>query len=231
MDVGLYRTVAAMRSNQQRVEIVASNIANAETLGFKRMLHVAHGATNWTEDISHEQVVTGTSLDTQQGILMHTGQPFDLALDGEGFFLVDAPDGEVMTRAGMFQVNTDGVLTASDGSPVAWEGSRGRIDPNSGEVKFAANGQVLQNGQPIGRLRIVNVAQVSDIEVDENGRYRLRKDKKYTDPDATLNQGFLERANVQTVDELVEMIAAQRSFEMASQTFRLISDSYQRLNR
>ena len=231
MDVGLYRMVAAMRTNQQRVEIVASNIANAETTGFKRMLHVAHGARTGARGPGSEQVVTGTVVDLQQGIMSHTGEPFDLALDGAGFFLVDTPEGEVMTRSGMFQVTTDGVLTTGDGDPVAWDGTRGQIDPKGGEVSFAGNGDVLQGGQPIGKLRIVNVERAGHVVVDANGRYRLGAGNRFTDAEATVNQGFLERANVQTVDELVEMIAAQRSFEMASQTFRLISESYQRLNR
>jgi len=231
MDVGLYRTVEAMRSNQQRVEIITSNIANADTFGFKRMLHVAHGVQNPAHVQGHSQLVTGTKLDLQQGILIYTGQSLDLALDGDGFFVVDTADGEAMTRAGMFQVSADGVLTGIDGNPVAWDGTRGRIDPNAGDVKVAGNGVVSQNGQSIGRLRLVGIESTNDIEVDSGGHYKLREGKKYTSAEATVNQGFLERANVQTVDELVEMIAAQRSFEMASQTFRMISESYQRLNR
>jgi len=231
MDVGLYRMVAAMRNNQQRVEIVASNIANAETIGFKRMLHVAHGQRSGAAGPGHDLVVTGSAVDLQQGIMSHTGEPFDLALDGAGFFLVDTPEGEVMTRSGMFQVTTAGVLTTDDGFPVAWEGTRGQIDPQGGDVSFAGNGQVLQNGQPIGKLKLVNVENAGQLVVDSAGRYRLGTGNQFTDSEVTVNQGFLERANVQTVDELVEMIAAQRSFDMASQTFRLISESYQRLNR
>jgi flagellar basal-body rod protein FlgF len=231
MDSGLYSVVAAMQANQQRVEIVSSNIANAETLGFKRMLHVAHGMRRWAYDQPHDQVVTGTSVDLQQGILMYTGGTFDLGLEGEGFFLVEGEDGEVMTRAGLFQLDANGTLISPEGSPVVWDGGRGRIDPGGGDVKFAENGQVLQGGVAVGRLRLVNVEQPSDIVIDEQGRYRLREGKEYVDAEARLAQGFLERANVQTVDELVEMIAAQRSFEMASQTFRLISESYQRLHR
>lgn len=231
MDVGLYRMVSAMRSNQQRIEIVASNIANAETTGFKRMLHVAHGAHDGARAAGHEQVVTATSLDLQSGILAHTGEPFDLALDGPGFFLIDTPEGEVMTRAGNFKLTSDGVLTTIDGHPVVWDGTRAQIDPSAGEVSFAGNRQVLQGGQPIGKLKIIDVERASDVVVDSKGRYRLNEDREYIESDAIVNQGFLERANVHTVDELVEMIAAQRSFEMASQTFRLISESYQRLNR
>lgn len=231
MDVGLYRMVAAMRTNQQRVEIVASNIANAETLGFKRMLHVAHGAESRAFDTVHDQVVTGSAIDLQQGILMYTGESLDIALDGDGFFLVESEDGEVMTRAGMLHITNEGVLTTGDGSPVVWEGTRGRIDANAGQIKFGPNGQVLQDGQVVGKLRLVDVEDSRDVVVDASGRYRLRDGAEYAPSDATVNQGFLERANVQTVDELVEMIAAQRSFETASQTFRLISESYQRLHR
>ena len=74
MNVGLYHTVAAMRTNQQRVEIISSNIANSESAGFKRMLHVAHGNAGWGREPSHEQIVTGTRVDLSQGVLERTGE-------------------------------------------------------------------------------------------------------------------------------------------------------------
>ena len=98
MNVGLYHTVAAMRTNQQRVEIISSNIANSESAGFKRMLHVAHGNSGWGREPSHEQIVTGTRVDLSQGVLERTGESLDLALDGPGFFVLDGPNGEALTR-------------------------------------------------------------------------------------------------------------------------------------
>lgn len=231
MNIGLYRTVAAMRTNQQRVEVISSNLANTETTGFKRMLHVAHGVQGWARDGEHEQVVTGTRLDLDQGVLQRTGEDLDLALQGSGFFVVDGPSGEILTRQGQFQLGQDGTLVSRDGNPVQWQGARGLLDPGGGPIKIDARGNVLQDRLPKGRIRIIDVEGTDPIEPDETGAYRLRAGAEVVDSDAILNQGFVERANVQTVDELVELIAAQRAFDSAAQAFRTIDQSYQRLHR
>lgn len=231
MNVGLYRTVAAMRTNQQRVEIISSNLANTETTGFKRMLHVAHGAEGWGKHNEHQQVVTGTRLDMEQGVLQRTGEDLDLALDGKGFFVVEGPDGPSLTRQGQFQLSQDGILVTRDGAPVQWSGTRGVLDPNGGAIKVDNRGGVIQGGQPVGLLRIVDVLGNDSIEPDDTGAYRLVNGAEMVESDAIVSQGFIERANVQTVDELVELIAAQRAFESAAQAFRTIDQSYRRLHQ
>lgn len=231
MNVGLYRTVAAMRTNQQRVEIVSSNIANTETAGFKRMLHVAHGATGWGRDLEHEQVVAGTRLDLGQGVLQRTGEALDMALDGPGFFVVDGKNGESLTREGTFSLTQTGVLVSRDGRPVQWDGQRGLLDPEADGIKVDAAGNVVQGGLPVGRLRIIDVLEVDGIEPDDSGGFRLRANATVVQSDAIVTQGFQERANVQTIDELVELIAAQRAFDSAAQAFRTIDQSYKRLHR
>ena len=120
MNVGLYRTVAAMSANQQRVEIISSNIANADATGFKRMLHVAHGVADWGVDRAHTQVAAATQLDMSQGVLQTTGNSLDVALNGEGFFVLDGPNGEALTRNGSFQLTDRGVLVSHDGRAVQW---------------------------------------------------------------------------------------------------------------
>lgn len=231
MNVGLYRTVAAMRTNQQRVEIVSSNLANTETTGFKRMLHVAHGSEGWGKNADHEQVVTGTRLDMEQGVLQRTGEDLDLALDGSGFFVMDGPGGEALTRQGQFQLSESGVLLSRDGLPVQWSGQRGVLDPNGGAIKIDNRGTVIQGGLAAGRIRIVDVIGTDGIEPDDSGNYRIRPGAEVVESDASVSQGFIERANVQTVDELVELIAAQRAFDSAAQAFRTIDQSYRRLHQ
>ncbi|MFT5731995.1 MAG: flagellar basal body rod protein FlgG [Planctomycetota bacterium] len=231
MNVGLYRTVAAMRTNQQRVEIVSSNLANTETTGFKRMLHVAHGSNGWGKNADHEQVVTGTRLDMEQGVLQRTGEDLDLALDGSGFFVMDGPGGEALTRQGQFQLSESGVLLSRDGLPVQWSGQRGVLDPNGGAIKIDNRGTVIQGGLAAGRIRIVDVIGTDGIEPDDSGNYRIRPGAEVVESDASVSQGFIERANVQTVDELVELIAAQRAFDSAAQAFRTIDQSYRRLHQ
>lgn len=231
MNVGLYHTVAAMRTNQQRVEIISSNIANSESAGFKRMLHVAHGSSGWGREPSHEQIVTGTRVDLSQGVLERTGESLDLALDGPGFFVLDGPNGETLTRNGSFQLTDRGVLVSSDGRAVQWQGARGVIDLDGPDVKIDNRGAARQGNIVVGRIRVVDVEGTDAIEPDDTGGYRVREGANVVQSDAVVTQGFAERANVETIDELVEMIAAQRAFESASQAFKTIDQSYRRLNQ
>ncbi|MEC8511514.1 MAG: flagellar hook basal-body protein [Planctomycetota bacterium] len=231
MNVGLYHTVAAMRTNQQRVEIITSNIANSESAGFKRMLHVAHGSSGWGREPGHEQIVTGTRVDLSQGVLERTGESLDLALDGPGFFVLDGPTGETLTRNGSFQLTDRGVLVSGDGRVVQWQGQRGVIDLDGPDVKVDNRGAVRQGDLLIGRVRVVDVEGADSIEPDDAGGYRVREGAALVQSDAVVTQGFAERANVETIDELVEMIAAQRAFESASQAFKTIDQSYRRLNQ
>ena len=231
MNIGLYRTVAAMRTNQQRIEVVSSNLANTETTGFKRMLHVAHGARGWGKDGEHQQVVTGTRLDMDQGVLQRTGEDLDLALDGKGFFVVEGPNEELLTRHGQFQLRQDGQLVDRDSNPVQWVGARGVLDPGGAAIKVDERGGVVQGSIPVGRLRIVDVLGTDAVEPNDSGSYRVRAGAEVVESDAFVAQGFIERANVQAVDELVELIAAQRAFESAAQAFRTIDQSYRRLHQ
>lgn len=231
MNVGLYRTVAAMRTNQQRIEVISSNLANVETTGFKRMLHVAHGAEDWGKDVEHQQVVTGTRLDMNQGVLQRTGEDLDLALEGPGYFVVDGPTEELLTRQGEFQLSQDGQLVDRDSNPVQWVGARGVLQLNGGAIKVDNRGGVIQGGLPVGRLRLVNVLGTDPVEPNDVGGYRVRPGAEVVESDAIVTQGFIERANVQAVDELVELIAAQRAFDSAAQAFRTIDQSYRRLHQ
>ncbi|MEM6675319.1 MAG: flagellar hook basal-body protein [Planctomycetota bacterium] len=231
MNVGLYRTVAAMRANEQRVEVISSNIANVGSTGFKRMMHVAHGSTDWARHAPHEQVVTSTRIDLTQGVLERTGEPLDLALDGPGFFVLEGPEGAALSRQGTFSVTQDGVLVASDGRPVQWDGPRGVLDFGAGKIEFDGAGNVVQGGRRVGRIRIVDVASSDALQPDDAGGYRVDPGTELRESDAVVHQGFQERANTQTMDELVELIAAQRAFDSAAQAFRTIDQSYQRLHR
>ncbi len=231
MNVGLYRTVAAMSANQQRVEIISSNIANADATGFKRMLHVAHGVQDWAADASHTQVAAASQLDMSQGVLHPTGNTLDLAIDGDGFFLLEGTDSEILTRDGAFSLTEEGVLVNPSGFPVQWEGKRGVLDPLKGSIRIDSEGKVVQEGVPKGQLRLVNIEGPHSIEPDEFGGFRLREGASFTESTARIRQGHLENANLETIDELVELIAAQRAFESASQAFKTIDQSYSRLYR
>ncbi|MEM8710366.1 MAG: flagellar hook basal-body protein [Planctomycetota bacterium] len=176
-------------------------------------------------------MIGATRLDLGQGVLQRTGEDLDLAIDGPGFFVLEGDGEEILTRQGQFQLTQQGALVSRDGQPVQWDGLRGLLDPNGGAIKVDNRANVIQGGLPIGRLRVVDVRGIDAIEPNDTGSYRLRPGAEVVASDAIVSQGFVERANVQTIDELVELIAAQRAFDSAAQAFRTIDQSYRRLHQ
>lgn len=229
MNTGLYDGVAAMASAEKRLESIVSNLANLNVNGFKR-----HGASTRSFDAvlrgqTTRQVATKTTIDFQQGTLRPSGNTYDLALAGKGFFVVETPDGEAFTRDGQFRIDDEGVLQTHQGFPVAWEGARGTIDPLGEPVLFDAGGEVWQGASNIGRLRLTDFQTVENLKPSKAGVFRSSPGQPVVTHTAQVRQGFLERANVNAVDEMVGMISAQRSFESATKMLSMIDQTYRRL--
>jgi flagellar basal-body rod protein FlgF len=228
MNRGIYAAATAMAAAERRVETISSNLANAGAVGFKRKGVITHSFQNQMNKLMAPQVTTRESTDFSQGILRTTGGDFDLALEGEGFFAVDTAEGQVFTRNGAFHIDQDGVLQTRDGYPVAWEGSRGTIDPAGGSVSVDSGGNVWQGSNNVGRIRIVDFADSSKLHVDRHGNMRADADGIEQPATGIVRQGMLENANVNAIDEMVGLIAAQRSFESSA---RLISSIEQIMRR
>src|SRR4026209_814252 len=129
MDTGLYSGVAAMRANEKRMDSIAANLANANTTAFKRQTSATRTFDVALSGLTQRAIAVDTSTDFTQGPITRTGSALDLALEGDGFFAVDSPTGEVYTRSGKLRLDERGVLQTADGYPVAWEGARGTISP------------------------------------------------------------------------------------------------------
>lgn len=228
MNRGIYSAASAMAAAERRVEAISSNLANAGAIGFKRKGLVTHSFRSTLNSQMSPQVTNREAIDFSQGPLRSTSGDFDLALEGRGFFSIDTPGGEVYTRNGSFQIDQNGVLQTRDGYPVAWEGSRGTIDPAGAPVSIDSAGNVRQGSNEIGRLRIVDFANTSGLEVERSGNLRARADMVEQPPTGLVRQGMLENANVNAIDEMVGLIAAQRSFESSA---RLISSIEQIMRR
>lgn len=229
MNKGLYDGVAAMASAEKRLESIVSNLANLNVNGFKR-----HGSSTESFDavlrgVSRRQVTTRTSIDFQQGTLRPTGNDYDLALAGQGFFSIETPEGEKYTRDGQFRVDEQGVLQTHSGSPVAWAGARGTIDPLGESVRFDKGGVVWQGSANVGRIKLTNFENTEGLTHAGTGLFHRPDSLNIATHTAEVRQGYLERANVNAVDEMVGMISAQRSFESASRLLSMIDQTYRRL--
>ena len=231
MNLGLYQGAAAMRASEKRLNALAHNLANVSTPGFKR--HGTAARIFRVEEAGRVRQGLRTELTTDwsQGNLDRTENPYDLALFGEGFFAVEAPHGEVYTRAGSFKLNDDGVLQTMEGYPVAWAQRIGDLDPRGGPVVVDGEGNVRQGTLDVGRLKLTDFEDRTRLRQDGQGYWMApagAQEKAYT---AVVHQGAVERSNATGLEELISMVMVQRSFDASSRVLSMINQSYQRLTR
>lgn len=230
MDTGIYQGVAAMRSTEKRLETITSNIANIAATGFKRQASVTRAFWVGEGRARHVEIATQRVTDFKQGQISHTGNTLDLALEGPGFFGIETPTGRSYTRDGEFHLDNTGTLLDVSGFPVAWSGSRGKLDPTGEAILIDGSGQVMQGERRVGKILVADFPDKGRLEDDNLGHYRPAGDMKPIASTATIHQGSVERSNVDVMDELVEMVFAQRRFENSSTVMRSIDQTYKRLN-
>jgi len=220
-----------MAAHEGRLNVLASNLANIGTTGFKRELATAHEQQLLRRLGPVSGVVNRSEVDFGQGTLQRTGRPLDLALNGDGFFVVEGPRGELFTREGAFHTTQDGVLVMSDGLPVAWEEQRGAIDTTGLPVVVDHEGNVRQGQFTIGRLRIVDFDDRSGLQRRADSYWEAPATLRQVTPTAVVHQGALEGSNANPMEELIAMITLQRSYEATSSAFSGLAETYQRLTR
>ncbi len=231
MDTGLYQGVAAMHSLEKRLDTISANLANLSAHGYKRQTSVTRTFSVGKGDRRHDEIATQHTTDFTQGEIERTGNTFDFALDGTGFFALDTKGGRAYTRDGSFHVDQNGTLLSADGQPVAWEGSNGRINPTGDTVSVDASGTVRQGASSIGRLRIVDFADAARLDEDSHGNWRAPAGMVEKSSTAAVRQGAVERSNTSSMDELIGMVVAQRRFENSATILRSIDQTYKRLNQ
>jgi len=218
-----------MVSAERRLEMVAQNLANASSGGYKRR-------TSFTEvleakDGKASDIVIRTGVDFSQGNLKATQNATDLAIHGEGFFAVEGDNGEVYTRDGRFHVDSEGSLLTTDGFPVAWEHFSSRIDPQGQSVYVNSDGNIRQGKQEIGKLRVANFSDPQQLVLDSKGYWNAPAGLPETAHTAIVRQGYLELSNAEPMVELIELIELQRSYESAANAVRSIDQGYRRLHQ
>ena len=230
MNTGLYSGVSAMRANQRRLEAITANLSNVSTPAYKRLSTLSEGVAIARADPGDLRVRVSSKTDFTQGPLERTENPLDLALQGEGFFAVEGPEGQVYTRNGSFRLDERGTLTTADGRPVAWRQLGGGIDPVGQPVRVDTAGTVFQGSAEVGALELVAFDDLARLRLDNDGYYRAPAELERDPATAEVHQYALEGSNVSSIDELVAMITVQRSFESAAALMQKIDETYRRLN-
>ncbi|HEX8447354.1 MAG TPA: flagellar basal body rod protein FlgF [Sphingomonas sp.] len=223
-----YAAASGMRAAMARQTVVSNNLANANTIGFRgdlsnsRALYIqakgvgVPGVTS--RAMASEEVV---SANMAEGAFNHTGNPLDIAMQGDALLTVQADDGqEAYTRRGDLQINDSGLLTNGEGKPVLGEGGPITLPPNDkvaidhdGTIRIVPAGAPPTTMVVVDRLKLVSPAG-SQVVKGLDGLFRVRNGGALpTDPEAKLESETLEGSNVNASLALVEMIEASRSWD------------------
>lgn len=232
MSDGIFLTGAAMISAQARQEALVNNIANSSTPGYK----AAHVFADVLEDIGQGGTAAIRSMergkhqfiDFGQGVLRPTGRELDFALNGEGFFVVLAPEGERFTRNGNFTLDEEGTLINQDGYAVSSEGGPITLDTPAFTMNDA--GEILIDGEAIGKLLVKNFSNPEGLMREGGGLFAARDgiSLSETDPTAKVSQGYLEESNANGSKEMMRMMALLKQFEAAGHAMKLQTSTLRR---
>lgn len=221
MDNTIYAALNRQSGLMREMQAVANNIANLSTTGFRRegVVFAEHVmGLDGVEPSLSMATAEGRAINLSQGVLSQTGGQHDLAIEGEGFFMIATPDGNQLTRAGAFTLSPEGELVTAEGYPVldAGGGPIG-IPVEAGRISVARDGTISAGGQPISQIGLF-LPQASEDLVHTGGTRFSTKDPAQPMEGGAVFQGFLEGSNVNPVEEITRMIAVQRAYE-AGQNF------------
>ncbi len=243
MENAAYIGLSRQMTLRRELDIVANNVANADTSGFKveqLMVGTEIGQRARNADIRPSASFVldkGVGRDFGQGAMKQTGRGLDFAIEGEGaFFRVQSGAGEAYTRDGGFTTNAEGVLTTKQGLPVLGDGGPITLDPERGPASVAPDGTISQQGLPVGRLTAVRFDALSVLQKSGDGLYRNSSNTQPTDAaDAQIRQGMLEGSNVNTLLEITNLIEISRAYERVTKMIENANDlsrrSVERLGR
>lgn len=217
MDNAIYATLTRQSGLMSEMQTVANNIANASTTGFRRegMIFSEFVDALAPGDASLS-MATANVRDTrlEQAPLTQTGGAFDLAIEGEGFFLVEGPQGPALTRAGAFTPSITGELTTPEGYRLLDAGGAPVFVPSgTGPIAIASDGTVSADGQPIAQIGLWQPSDPNDMRHRDGVLFDAPGGVVPAIEPSTIHQGFLENSNVDPIGEIARMIEIQRAYE------------------
>ena len=216
MPGGGYSALSGMQQRLGDLDRVAADLANIGTAGYK----AERAASNTAERPSFGalldsaiDVVSGpTKTDFRPGMIVQTGRDLDVAIEGDGFFVVETPAGERYTRGGAFTRGPDGVLMTGDGYKVL--GDAGEIRLPQGQVSIGEDGTVRVGAALAGTLRVVTFESPANELIRETGaRFRAADGASPYDADVSVVAGALEQSNVSAVERMAQLTELSRAFE------------------
>ena len=244
MDNVLYVGLSRQMTLQREMDVIANNVANVNTTGFKLESlmvetdteHLPVDPTNVNLPNVNFSLDAGVVRDFSQGGLTETGGPLSMAIQGQGFFKVMTPQGERYTRDGRFQLDAQGRVVTATGDPVQGDNGDIVLDPLKGPPKVASDGTVSQQNQAVGKISVVTFASLSALTKEGDGYYGNDSNLQPQPADGALvRQGMLESSNVEPITQITRLIQVSRAYEnianMMDQTSQLSSSAVDRLGK
>jgi len=216
---------SGLRARMESLDLLANNVANASTGGYKadREFYGLYAAAEG-DGSSTMPLIERPWIDLSQGMIHPTGNPLDLAISGRGFFAVNGPNGPLYTRNGSFRLAPDGRLTTPEGYAVRGAGGAPVVLQSGGSVDISPDGAIRQNGADAGRLEIVDFAGTEGIAKQGNNYFRVT-DAAAARPaaasKATVEQERLEASNTGNAEAAVRLVSVMRQFEMLQRAVAL----------
>ena len=222
---GLYTGASGMVAEAMRTEVISNNLANVNTAGYKKDVAVtkdfASILISRVNDGANSPVIGSLGLGTvvdevatvhSGGAVRTTGNDFDVAIEGNGFFAVQTPQGVRYTRNGTFAKNIQGELITNEGFPVL--GQKGTIRlGQKGKMVIGDDGSIAVDGQPVDKLKLVEFADNKQL-IKEGGSLYDASGQTPTTATGGVKQGYLEMSNVNVVGEMVNLISNYRAYEV-----------------
>jgi flagellar basal-body rod protein FlgF len=211
-----YTTLGRQSGLMREMQVVANNIANISTAGFRRE------GVIFTEHVSRLDAAPSLSMarasarhvDLGQAGLTRTGGTWDFAIQGSGFFLIQTPQGDQLSRAGSFTPNEAGELVTADGHRLLDEGgSPVFVPPDARAVGLARDGTLSADGVPLARIGLWAPRDPQGLQHEAGTRFSATGGVEPVEG-ATVLQGFLEESNVNPIAEIARMVEVQRAYEM-----------------
>jgi flagellar basal-body rod protein FlgF/flagellar basal-body rod protein FlgG len=233
MNSGYYAACAGLQSQARALELIAGNVANLNTTGyrgqqpsFRSLLLTSETGSGdpLNSAINDFNVLESGRTDLSAGSLERTGNQLDLGIEGAGFFAIQTKAGVRYTRNGNFQVSPNGQLTTSSGDLVL--GEQGAITLPSGTISISADGTISTSGAVAGRLKVVEFAANTELEAVGDSYYSAPDGLTRPATGSSIRQGMLESSNVNSVSAVVDLITVQRRAEMLERAMSVFHSNF-----
>jgi flagellar basal-body rod protein FlgF len=236
---GLYSAASGLNAAEQNHEVVSQNLANANVPGYRRRALAFESfaqTLNQTTQPGTAQGLKGVGVAKafstfNPGPMQHTGSPFDLAVQGDSFFVLQGPNGPLYTRNGTFQLNSQGQMQSQNGLLVSGTGGPITIPSTAKQIVIGSDGSVVVDQVPVGQMQLARFPDANALVPVGTTVFQAPQGVQPQPSTDKVLQGYHEASNVQAVNEMVSMIAGMRQFEASQRALRAISDAIQQNTR